>query len=49
MAKGKKCPTSGCGTSMFAQTEDDQPKGRYVTYVCRNCGHKEKVFESYAM
>lgn len=33
---------------MFAQSEDDQPKGRYVVYVCNNCGHKEKVFESYA-
>ncbi len=36
--------------SMYAESEDDQPAGRYVVYVCpdRNCGHKEKVFEGYA-
>ncbi len=47
MAKGKKCPS--CGTHMFALKEDDQPKGRYVTYECRNntCRFREKVFESY--
>lgn len=53
MAKGKKCPE--CGESCYAQDEDYQPQGTYVTYVCRNgtCpsvkrGYpwKEKVFES---
>lgn len=45
MARGKKCPS--CGTNMFAETEDFQPMGTYVTYVCLNksCGFKEKVFE----
>jgi len=48
MAKGMKCPN--CKYPMFAETEDDQPQGRYVTYVCRNgqCKNKVKVFESYA-
>lgn len=34
---------------MFAETEDDQPKGRWVTYVCLNnsCKMRERVFESY--
>lgn len=47
MAKGKKCPS--CSTNMFAESEDDQPKGRWVTYVCLNnsCKMREKVFESY--
>jgi ribosomal protein S27E len=33
---------------MFAEIEDNQPKGRYVTYQCPACKHREKVFESYA-
>lgn len=47
MAKGKKCPS--CSTNMFADKEDDQPKGRWVTYICLNnsCKMREKVFESY--
>ena len=36
MAKGKKCPC--CGMPMYAQHEDNQPQGRWVTYVCRNNG-----------
>ena len=49
MAKGKSCPEPGCGMSMSVEREDDQPAGRYVTYVCpdRKCGFKEKVFENY--
>jgi len=52
MAKGKRC--GECGSSMYAQTERHEPKGTWVTYVCRNgnCksvqrGHpaSEKVFE----
>lgn len=49
MAKGKKCPS--CKSPMFAESEDDQPKGRYVVYVCpdkASCKHREKVFEKYA-
>ena len=47
VAKGKKCPS--CSTNMFAEVEDDQPKGRWVTYACLNtsCTMREKVFESY--
>ncbi len=33
---------------MFAQKEEDQPKGRYVTYVCQKCGWSERIFEKYA-
>lgn len=46
MAKGKRCPI--CGHYMFAQHEQHQEKGTWVTYVCRNstCGHTEKVFEA---
>ena len=33
MAKGKKCPE--CKNSMYAQTEKYEPKGTWVTYVCR--------------
>lgn len=53
MAKGKKCPE--CGTVMYAQDEKYEPKGTWVTYVCRSgvCPSvkrgfpaKEKVFES---
>lgn len=46
MAKGKKC--SQCGTYMYAQKEESQPKGTWVTYECGNgdCKMKEKVFES---
>ncbi len=46
MAKGKKCPQ--CGTYMYALSEDDQPKGTWVVYECRNiqCKFREKVFES---
>ena len=47
MAKGRKCPS--CGTNMFAESEDDQPKGRWVVYVCLNnaCKNRVKDFESY--
>lgn len=34
MARGKSCPE--CRSAMYAQTEDYQPKGTWVTYVCRN-------------
>jgi hypothetical protein len=53
MAKGKKCPE--CHQSMYADKEDYQPKGTWVTYLCRNgtCPSvergfpsKERVFES---
>jgi hypothetical protein len=52
MAKGKKCQE--CGDPMYADKEDYQPKGTWVTYVCRNgrCASvkqsfplKERVFE----
>lgn len=45
MAKGKKCPY--CSTVMYAQSEEETPRGYYVVYVCRNgnCKHSEKVFE----
>lgn len=45
MAKGKKCPQ--CGYYMYALKEDDQPKGTWVLYECRNqkCRFQEKVFE----
>lgn len=45
MAKGKKC--RDCGTNMFAQHEDRQEKGTWVTYVClsQTCNGKERVFE----
>ncbi len=52
MAKGLKCRC--CGHYMYAQKEKREPKGTYVTYVCRNndckrckgkCTHEEKVFE----
>lgn len=35
---------------MFAQREDNQPQGRWVTYVCldNTCKFQEKVFEEYA-
>lgn len=47
MAKGMKCRI--CGGYMYAQREDDQPKGRWVYYVCRAsaCTNTEKVFEKY--
>jgi hypothetical protein len=47
MARGKKCPE--CGSYMYADKEDDQAEGRYVTYVCPNneCKFTEKVFEKY--
>ena len=50
MAKGKRCPERGCGASMYAEKEDNQPAGRYVTYVCTNHSppFREKVFEKYA-
>ena len=46
MARGKKCPC--CGMAMFAQREDDQDRGRWVTYVCQNnacekCGRGSKA------
>ena len=53
MAKGKKCPE--CGYTCYAEGEESQLQGTYVTYVCQNktCpsykrGYpwKEKVFES---
>lgn len=59
MAKGKKC--RHCGYSMFAESEDNQEKGRWVVYVCQSnqCPdykntdgqypNKEKVFEEYQM
>ncbi len=50
MAKGKKCRV--CGYAMYADQETNQPKGRWVVYVCRNirkpCTNREKVFEQYA-
>lgn len=48
MAKGKSCPN--CKHSMYAEKEDNQPAGRYVTYICKNHNppFREKVFESYA-
>ena len=30
---------------MLAQEEKEEPMGTYVVYVCRACGHTEKVFE----
>jgi len=53
MGKGKTCPE--CGLPCYAETEDYQPQGTWVTYVCRNgtCASckrgypwKERVFES---
>ena len=44
MAQGRKCPK--CGYYMLAQKEQEQPMGSWVVYVCRACGHTEKVFES---
>ena len=53
MAKGKKCRE--CGEVAYADKEEYQPKGTWVTYVCRNgkCTSvkrgfpwKERVFES---
>ena len=46
MAKGKKCPS--CGSSMYAESEKEEPRGSWVVYICRNgkCKHTEKVFES---
>ncbi len=53
MAKGMKC--SDCQNAMYADREDYEPKGTWVTYVCRNgrCKsvergypNKVKVFES---
>lgn len=53
MAQGKKC--SCCGHYMFADREDEQPQGTWVTYICRNgqcarcngkCTMTEKVFEA---
>ncbi len=52
MARGKKCVC--CGETMYADKEEYQEKGTWVTYICRNgkcprckgkCGHTEKVFE----
>ncbi|MDR1543681.1 MAG: hypothetical protein LBS50_04575 [Prevotellaceae bacterium] len=44
MAKGKSC--YACGYAMYAEKEEYQPKGTWVTYQCRACAHKEKIFES---
>lgn len=46
MARGKKCPTKGCDMDMFAVTETAEKQGSWVTYECRKCGMREKVFES---
>lgn len=52
---GKSLRCRECGEQMYADVEQYQPKGTWVTYVCRNgrcpnikSGHplKEKVFES---
>lgn len=43
MAQGKKCPI--CDYYMLAREEVDQPMGSWIVYVCRACGHTEKVFE----
>lgn len=52
MARGKRCPC--CGYPMYALREEHQPKGTYVTYVCRNnackrcngkCTESVRVFE----
>jgi hypothetical protein len=47
MAKGRTCPA--CKTHMYAHTEQNQEKGRWVTYVCRStsCNMKVKEFEEY--
>ncbi len=57
MAKGMKCRL--CQSPMYAESEDNQPKGRWVVYVCRSSRcpdsvatdgrypNKEKVFEDY--
>lgn len=34
MAPVQKCPT--CKRTMYADTEEYQEKGTYVTYVCQN-------------
>ncbi len=46
MALGKKCPSDR--TPMYATREDNERKGRYVTYECPSCKFREKVFEKYA-
>jgi hypothetical protein len=52
MAKGRRCQE--CRTAMYAQTEKYEPKGTWVTYVCRNGGcasvkrgfpFSERIFE----
>ena len=53
MGRGLKCRV--CGQGMYAGNEKYEPKGTYVTYICRNdnCGQykrssrrlEEKVFE----
>jgi hypothetical protein len=57
MAKGKSCPE--CGSPMYAEREDNQPQGRWVTYVCQSAScptskasggsqkFKDRVFEQY--
>ena len=49
MARGKTCPVRGCGRHMYADQEENQEKGRWVTYVCANHQppFREKVFEDY--
>lgn len=34
MAQAQSCPT--CNYIMYADVEDHQPKGTWVTYVCQN-------------
>jgi hypothetical protein len=48
MAKGKQCPTKGCGMIMFAVVEKEEKKGTWVTYECPKCHMREKVFEDAA-
>ena len=45
-AKGMKCPN--CSAYMWAEKEDEQPKGSWVYYLCRNmtCNNRVKIFES---
>jgi hypothetical protein len=44
VARGQSCPE--CRSPMYAQKEDYQPKGTWVTYVCRN-GRCSSVIRGY--
>ena len=46
MARGRKCPQ--CGTFMNAVNESEQPKGKWITYQCRNgkCKYELREFEA---